>query len=89
MALPGIKAQTTAKDIEGALAAKPGVFRDDIKDRVEGIHSVKVAEVSILIPRGAAVAEAVPHATAPFIGTHENHAFCEYELRTHHRYDEV
>ena len=79
MALPGIRAQTIARDIELILAAKPGVFPADVADRIDGIHSVKLVETENLIPRGAAVADAVPHASAPFVGTHENHAFCEPE----------
>lgn len=79
LALPGLRAQTIAKDIELILAAKPGAFPSDIADRIEGLHSVKLVETTNLLPRGAAVTDAVPHASAPFIGTHENHAFAEPE----------
>ena len=79
MALPGLRKSTMAKDIELILAAKPGVFPDDIADRIEGLHSVKLVETTNLLPRGAGVADAVAYASAPFIGAHENHAFTEPE----------
>lgn len=79
VALPGLQAQTIAKDIELIIAAKPGLYPEDIADRIDGLHSVKLVHTTNLLPRGAAVADAIPHATAPFIGTHENHAFAEPE----------
>lgn len=79
MALPGLRAQTIAKEIELVIAAKPGLFPEDVNDRIEGLHSVKLVETTNFLPRGAAVADAVPHCSAPHIGTHENHAFAEPE----------
>ena len=79
LALPGLQAATIAKDIELIIAGKEGAFPDDIGDRIDGLHSVKFVPTTEFVPRGAAVANAIEHATAPFIGTHENHAYAEPE----------
>jgi len=79
LALPGLQAQTIAKDIELILAAKPGLFPNDINDRIEGLHSVRIVETTEFIPRGAAVIEAIAKCRAPFIGPHENHSYAEAE----------
>ena len=79
LALPGLKAATIAKDIELIIAGKPENFPEDIGERIEGLHSVKFVPTTEFVPRGAAVVRAIEHATAPFIGTHENHAYAEPE----------
>ncbi|MEM6823874.1 MAG: hypothetical protein AAF566_02075 [Pseudomonadota bacterium] len=79
LALPGIQAQTMAKDIELLIIAKPGAYPDDLNDRISGLHSVRVVEAESFAPRNACVARAIPEARAPYFAPHENHAYAEPE----------
>lgn len=77
--LPGLQAQTIAGEIELLLVARPGLFAPGEVEAITGLHSVRLVTVADPVPRGRAAAAAVPAATAPFIGLHENHTRAEPE----------
>lgn len=77
--LPGLRAQTIARDIELLVVAPPGLFEREAIESISGLFAVRLLETEDAFPRGRAAAVATAVARAPFIGLQETHSRADPE----------
>jgi len=75
--LEHLRGQTLARDLEVILVARRGAVDPGGLAAFEGFESLRLLEVDRVDNRGAAAAQALLQARAPFAGPCENHAFPE------------